>query len=43
VGILKVRKDFFMNTLAIVYLTFAVIAVGIAIIIFVGNKPSNKG
>jgi len=44
VGILEIRKDFVMNvnTLAIVYLTFSVLAVGVAIIIFLENRPTKK-
>ena len=41
VGNLEIRKDFVMNvnTLAIVYLTFSVLA---AIIIFLENMPTKK-
>jgi hypothetical protein len=41
VGILEARKDYIMNinTLVLVYLIFAVIAVGVAVIIFLGNRP----
>ena len=44
VGILEPRKDLIMNlnTMALVYLTFAVIAVGVAVIIFLGNGPHKK-
>ena len=40
--IIEIRKDFIMNLniLTLVYLTFAVIAVGVAVIIFLGNRPS---
>ncbi|KKQ15760.1 MAG: hypothetical protein US30_C0029G0007, partial [Candidatus Moranbacteria bacterium GW2011_GWF2_36_839] len=39
---IEIRKDFIMNLniLTLVYLTFAVIAVGVAVIIFLGNCPS---
>jgi hypothetical protein len=44
VGIITIRKDFYMNvnslnTLVLVYIGFAVIAVGVAVMIFLGNKP----
>jgi hypothetical protein len=44
VGVFEVRKAFFMNinTLLLVYLIFAVIAVGVAIVIFAGNKSAKK-
>lgn len=47
VVIFKIRKDVFvnvasLNTLALVYLTSAVIAVGVAVIIFLGNRPTKK-
>lgn len=43
-GIFKIRKDTIMNTntLALVYLTFSVLAVGVAIIVFLGNRPTKK-
>ena len=42
--ILKIRKDFTMNLniLAIVYLTFAVIAVGVAVVIFLDQRPPRE-
>jgi len=48
VAILKIGKDLYMdvnslNTLAIVYVGFAVIAVGVALVIFLGNRPTKKG
>jgi hypothetical protein len=47
VGILEARKVFFMNSdplnfLALIYATVAIIAVGVALIIFIGNKPPKK-
>jgi hypothetical protein len=47
VGIIKIRKDFYMNvnslnTLVLVYIGLAVIAVGVILMIFLGNKPPKK-
>jgi hypothetical protein len=47
VGILKARKDFYMNvgslnTLVLVYIGVAVVAVGVILLIFLGNKPPKK-
>jgi len=47
VGIIEIRKDFYMNlnslnTVALVYIGFAIIAVGVIILIFWGNRPPKK-
>ncbi len=47
VGIIKVRKDFYMNvnslnTVVLVYILVAVITVGVILMIFLGNGSQKK-
>jgi|GEM_PF-1697566 len=47
VGIIEVRKDLFMNiaslnTLVLVYIGIAIVAVGFILLFFLGNNPRKK-